>query len=196
MASGAGPVVTEEEYLALAEKSNVKLEFVGGVVRPVGGFEDRATSMAGGGENHGSLQFVLPRIIGPIIDSKGCHGYASDTRVKVKESGEYVYPDLSVACPKGRFDGTSLLNPTLIVEVLSPGTADHDRGAKWELYQSIPSLEEYLMVHSESARVERYRRHGDVWVYESVRGLEASIEVLGGMIRLTDLYRDVEFENL
>lgn len=186
MASVANPVITEEEYLALAEKSDVKLEFVGGKI----------LAMAGGSLDHAAIMYNVALALGPLAQAQKCRGFSSDVRVKVKENGQYVYPDLSFACPKAEREGTSLLNPTLVVEVLSPGTADHDRGAKWELYQSIPSLEEYLMVHSESARVERYRRHGEVWVYESVRGRDASIEVLGGAIRLADLYRDVEFENL
>lgn len=183
MASLASPTITEEEYLALAEASKVKLEFVDGVVR----------SMAGGSENHGRLQFALPRILGPQIDARGCRGYASDTRVKINDRGDYVYPDLSFACPKGEFEGTSLTNPILIIEVLSPSTAAYDRDEKLELYRSIPSVEEYLLISSEEPRVEAYRRRGDVWLYESARSLDAEFEALGGRFRLSDLYRDIEF---
>ena len=184
MAAVANPAVTEMEYLALAEASEEKLEFVDGEIR----------MMAGGSESHGALQYRLARSLGPLIDARGCRGYASDTRIKVRESGQYVYPDLSAACPKGEFEGTSLLNPTLIVEVLSPGTAAYDRGRKLELYLSIPSVQEVLLVGSEEPRVERYQRHGDVWLYETVRGLEGTIGVLDGALRLADLYQDVEFE--
>ena len=135
----ANPVVTEEEYLALAEASDVKLEFVDGVVR----------GMAGGSEAHGGLQYTLPRVLGPLTDARRCRGYASDTRIKVNARGDYVYPALSVVCPKGEFEGTSLLNPILIVEVLSPSTAAYDRDEKLELYQALPSVEEILLVASE-----------------------------------------------
>ncbi len=185
MAVVANSAVSETEYLALAEASDVKLEYVDGQV----------LAMAGGSEAHGGLQYSLPRVLGPLTDARGCRGYASDTRVKVSKGGQYVYPDLTIACPKGTFEDTSLLNPTLIVEVLSPSTSNYDRGRKLELYLSIASLEEVLLVGSEEARVERYRRHGEVWLYESVRGLDASLEVFGGRVHLADLYRDVELSS-
>ncbi|GEM_PF-5134744 len=133
MADVANPAVTEAEYLALAEASEEKLEFVDGEIR----------MMAGGSESHGALQYRLARSLGPLIDARGCRGYASDTRIKVRESGQYVYPDLSAACPKGEFEGTSLLNPTLVVEALSPGTAAYDRGRRLELYLSIPTIKRF-----------------------------------------------------
>lgn len=181
----ANPVVTEEEYLALAEASETKLEFVDGEIR----------MMAGGSASHGGIQYNLPYVLRPLTDARKCRGYASDTRVKVREGGQYVYPDLSVACPKGDFEGTSLLNPILIVEVLSPSTAPYDRGSKLDLYLTLASLEEYLLIHSEIVRVERYRRQGDVWLYESVRGREARIGCLGGEIGLAELYQDVEIDS-
>ena len=98
-------------------------------------------------------------------------------------------------CEKPEREGTSFLNPVLILEVLSPSTSTYDRGDKLDLYLSIPSLEEYLLVHSETHRVERYRRQGDVWLYESVCGLDASVEVLGGQVSLDDLYVGITVES-
>lgn len=163
----------------------MKLEFVGGRIRRV----DDPRTMAGGRLDHGAIQFGLAALLKPLADARGCRGFSSDVRVKVKANGQSVFPGLSFAGAKGEREGQSLLNPTLVVEVLSPSTADYDRGDKWELYQSIDSLEEYLMVHSESVRVERYRRRGKVWLDESVRGLDALIEVLGGRVAL---YQGVE----
>ena len=181
----AKPLVTEAEYLLLAEASETKLEFVDGEVR----------MMAGGSASHGGLQYNLPRALGPLTDARKCRGYASDIRVKVRESGQYVYPDLSVACPKGEFEGTSLLDPVLVVEVLSPSTSDYDRGRKLELYLSIPSLQEVLLVGSEEVRIERYHRHGDVWLYESVRGREGFVGCLDGRLALADLYFGIDVES-
>lgn len=183
MAAVANPVVTEAEYLALAERSDVKLEFVGGQVR----------MMAGGSLEHAAIMYRIGLALGPLADARGCQGFTSEARLKVKADGQYVYPDLSFVCQKAEREGLSLLNPTLLVEVLSPGTAEYDRTEKLDLYQAIASLEEYVMVHSDEPRVERYRRHGQVWLYESVRGLGASIEVLGGTVELAGLYRGVDF---
>ncbi len=183
MAAVANPVVTEEEYLALAEASDVKLEFVDGVVR----------STAGGSLEHSGIAYNAGRALGALADARGYRGFSSDVRVKVDEAGDYVYPDLTFACPETKREGLSLLNPTLVVEVLSPSTEAYDRGRKLELYLSIPSLEEVLLVASEEPRVEAYRRRGGVWLYESVRGLDGSLEALGGRLALRDLYRDVEF---
>ena len=92
IAAVANPVVTEEEYLLLAEASDVKLEFVDGIVRPVG--DPGPEMMEGGSLEHGALQFKLARLLGDIVDARGCRGFSSDTRVKVADSGQYVYPDL------------------------------------------------------------------------------------------------------
>ena len=183
MSAVASPVVTEEEYLALAEASDVKLEFVDGVVH----------AMAGGSLEHSAITYNAARALGPLADARGCQGLSSDTRVRVGAQGDYVYPDLSFVCSAAEREGQSLLNPTLIVEVLSPSTAAYDRDEKLEMYRSIPSVEEYLLVSSEEPRVEAYRRRGEVWLYESIRGLNASAEALGGHVRLSDLYRGVDF---
>lgn len=183
MASVAHPIVTEAEYLARDEDSKQKLEYVGGRVR----------MMAGGSIEHAAIIYRVGLALGPLADARGCLGLSSEGRVKIKASGEYVYPDLSFACRKSQSEGHSLLNPTLVVEVLSPGTEQYDRGEKRDLYEAIPSLEEYLMVRSEEPWVECSRRHGTVWLYESVRGLDSQIEVLGGSVRLADLYVGIEF---
>lgn len=183
MASVANPTVTEAEYFARDEDSKQKLEYVGGRIRMMGG----------GSLEHAAIIFNAGMTLGLLARARGCVGRSSEARVKIKEGGQYVYPDLSFACRKSQSEGHSLLNPTLVVEVLSPGTEQYDRGEKRNLYEAIPSLEEYLMVHSEEPWVECSRRHGTVWLYESVRGLDSQIEVLGGSVRLADLYVGIEF---
>ena len=183
MAAVAKPLVTEAEYLLLAEASDERLEYVDGLVR----------AMAGGSVEHGAVIYNVTQALGPLAKRRKCRGFNSDVRVKIREDGRYVYPDLSFACAKAEQQNRSLLNPTLVVEVLSPGTEDYDRGDKRDLYESIPSLQEYLMVHSEEPWVERSRWHGAVWVYESVRGLDATLEVFGGSVPLAELYDGVTF---
>ena len=183
MASVANPIVSEQEYLALDEASEERLEYFGGRIR----------MMAGGSLEHAAIIFNAGLALGPLARLRGCVGRSSEARIKVKSSGQYVYPDLSFACRKSESEGRSLLNPTLVVEVLSPGTEAYDRGEKRDFYESIPSLEEYLMVHPEEPWVERSRRRGSVWLYESVRGIDAEIDVLGGTVPLVDLYVGVGF---
>ena len=111
----------------------------------------------------------------------------------MSEYGDFVYPDSSYTCREPEFEGVSLLNPTLIVEVLSPSTELYDRKGKLDLYRSIPSVEEILLVASDEPRVERYRRHGDLWAYEAMRGLDSAIEVLGHPAAFAELYRFIAF---
>ncbi|RYG41609.1 Uma2 family endonuclease, partial [bacterium] len=155
MAESAYPMVNEAEYLAMDEASEVKLEYVEGVVR----------SMAGGSLEHSAIAYNASRALGPLADARGCRGFSSDARVKANEQGDCVYPDLAFTCGHPEKEGLSLLNPTLVVEILSPSTAAYDRNEKLELYRSIATVEEYLLVASEEPRVEIYRRRGEVWLY-------------------------------
>ena len=111
--------------------------------------------MAGGSLEHSTIAYNAARVLGTLAESRRCRGFTSDRRIKVKETGESVYPDLAFACRKAEREGLSLLNPTLVVEVLSPSTAAYDRDEKLDLYSSIPSVEEYVLIGSEEARVER-----------------------------------------
>ena len=108
-----------------------------------------------------------------------------------------MYPDVSVICgaPQLREGANDILtNPKVLIEVLSPSTADYDRGKKFELYREIASLEEYILVHTGSALVEHFARQADAsWIFREYRGLEAAISIasIGCMVRLADVYAGV-----
>src|SRR5207248_2680551 len=102
--------------------------------------------------------------LGLQLRDRPCKVYNSDLRVQVNEEGPYTYPDLSVVCGKAEFadaKGDALLNPTMIVEVLSPTTEAWDRGGKFEHYQQMPSLQEYVLIAQDRPRVERYARQAE-----------------------------------
>ena len=188
MAAQAILTMTSEEYLAFERASQTRHELINGVVY----------AMAGGSERHASIISNLSLSIGASVRPKGCRHYTSDMRVKVDESGAYTYPDFVLVCGKPVLEdsrGDSLLNPILIVEVLSPSTAAYDRGAKFAHYRLIESLRTYLVVEQESVFVDRYdRREDGVWTLTSYGKREEILELpsVGVAVPLAEVYRDID----
>ena len=180
-------LLTPEEYLELERKAEYRSEYYGG--------EMFATS--GASRRHSRLGFQLNILIGEHLRNRPCEGYTNDMRVLVESNGLYTYPDLTVACGEPRFaDDTfdTLLNPTLIVEILSPTTEDFDRGKKSHWYRSIPSLQEYLILAQDVAEATLYRRQsGGPWSVLDFTGLDAAIELtsIGYALRLRELYAGI-----
>jgi Uma2 family endonuclease len=147
---------TYDEYLALDEASNVKLEFYAGDIY----------AMAGGTPEHAALCLQVGSSLNVQLEGGPFRVYGSDLRVRVRATGLATYPDVSVVCgplerdPEGR---DSVLNPTLVAEVLSPSTAAYDRGEKREHYQQIPSLREVVLVAHDERRIEVHRRGPNGW---------------------------------
>ena len=194
MAAEALKRITVEEYFAILEASPVKLDFIGGrIIDPWAIAEGSPEAMAGGRIRHGLIAGNLNRALGPVADAKGCLILPSDVQVRVNEQGDYCFPDLTVVCGEISQDGLMVDRPTLVVEVLSPSTKGHDKGPKFDGYLRLPSVEEIVFAYQERPLIERYRRHGDVWVYERAEGMEAQIDILGAPLRLADAYRRVEF---
>jgi len=129
------------------------------------------------------------------LRGSGCLTFTSDQRVKVRAGSPYLYPDLSVACAPQyvTINGLrTLLNPVLIVEVLSPSTAQDDQGSKFMQYQSIDSLAGYLLVDSTAAAVRHFRKEGEVWVprlYERA-GEAVELPEIGIAVPLAEVYLD------
>jgi Uma2 family endonuclease len=119
--------------------------------------------------------------------------------VRVSETGLYTYPDISVVCDPPQFeDDDTLLNPTLIIEVLSPSTESNDRGRKFQYYRALESLREYVLIAQDSPHIERYlRQPNDEWLLGDATGLDASIELtsIGCRLFLADVYEKVSFED-
>jgi len=179
--------LTAEEYLEIERKAEFKSEF----------YRGEMFAMSGGSRKHSRLPFQLTTLIGTHVLTRGCEGYTADMRVLVEESGLYTYPDLSVVCGPPKFADThmdTLVNPTLLVEVLSPSTEEYDRGTKVKLYRAIPSLRECLLISQDAPEVELYRREmDDVWKIIVAKGPNASVELksIDYTLRLWDLYRGI-----
>ncbi|HEX7860181.1 MAG TPA: Uma2 family endonuclease [Verrucomicrobiae bacterium] len=182
--------LTEVEYFALEEKSDIKHEYFGGEV----------FAMAGGTYNHSLIVSNLNRHLGILLRGK-CKVTAQDLRLKVEATGLLAYPDVSVVCGKPTLlhpPADTLVNPTLIGEVLSSSTEHYGRTFKFDQYKQIPSLSTYIVVSQYAPHVEQYVPKPDFWEYTSASSLEGRLELLafGVTIELSEIYLNVEFETM
>lgn len=180
--------LTAEEYLEAEGKAEYKSEFVNGEV----------FAKAGASPAHVLAAMNVGAEIRAQVRRR-CPVYGSDMRVHVPAARLYTYPDVSVTCEKPQFaDGVppSLLNPKLIVEVLSPSREQWDRVVKFRYYQAIPSLEQYLLVSSQRPLLELFTKSEQgVWTLSEAQGLEATMELtsVGVKLALADVYELIEF---
>jgi Uma2 family endonuclease len=180
--------LTEEQYLIREPQAEYKSEFRDGEV----------VAMVGASVAHSLITINLAREISLQLKNRPCRTYSSDTRIKVSRARFYTYPDLSVACGESVFDlrdKTALTNPTLIVEVLSPGTEDYDRGDKFNYYKKLDSLKEYVLVAQDRICVERFsRQESGRWKSAMVESIDDILELpaIGCRIAVRDVYDKVE----
>ena len=175
--------VTYAEYLAAEVKSDVRHEYLNGAV----------WAMTGGTTEHGALAAAFMRELGEALRGKPCRVYSSDVRVRVLATGLATYPDISVVC--GRLetapdDPDAIVNPVVLVEVLSDTTEGYDRGAKAAHYRRIPSLREYVLVSQREPLVEVQRRaEGGRWELLEARAGEAiELGSLGVSLAVSAVY--------
>jgi Uma2 family endonuclease len=144
------------------------------------------------------IVFNLAGVLRPQFVGRPCEAYASDMRVKVSSTGLYTYPDLVAICGEVVFDDEhtdTLLNPTVIVEVLSPSTEAYDRGEKFAHYRRLESLQEYVLVSQDKVRIEWFVRQGAQWILSEASGLDETVrlESIGCDLVLRDVYDKVRF---
>ncbi len=179
---------TPEQYLALERKADFKSEYDGGFI----------TAMAGGSPEHNTIAVNLSREISLEFKNRPCRVFMGDVRLCVSPTGLYTYPDVMAVCGKPRFhddDANTLLNPTMIVEVLSSTTESYDRGRKFGHYQRLDSLQEYVLVAQDEIRVERFTRRGDDWVLSVFTSLDDMLRLasINCDVSLREIYDKVEF---
>ncbi|MGO9837272.1 MAG: Uma2 family endonuclease [Polyangiaceae bacterium] len=180
--------VSSAEYLALERAGEAKHELVNGEI----------VAMSGASPVHNLITMNLGWRLGELLAAKPCIVLSSDQRVHVPATGLFAYPDLTIVCGRPELhpeDENTLVNPRVIVEVLSESTEAYDRGAKFAHYQSITSLEEYVLVSTREKRVEHYRRHGSgQWLLTVHVGDEARVAfpALGGDLPLASIYEKVD----
>src|SRR5579859_3998005 len=181
---------TIERYLAYERESDLRHEYLNGEIFAMTGASLRHNLIAG--STYVTLYTQLR--------SGKCTVYPSDMRVKVSRTRLYTYPDISVVCGPPQLEDRiqdTLLNPILIVEVLSPSTESYDRGKKFQHYRTLESLQGYVLIAQDSIRVEYYARQADGrWLLADASGLDASLELppIGCTLRLADVYEKISFE--
>jgi Uma2 family endonuclease len=178
-----------QDYLRLERQAETRSEYLDGEM----------VAMTGGGLRHGVIIGNLVGAIGRQLKERPCRVVPNDLRVRIPSANIYTYPDVVVVCGEPRLEDAfadTLLNPSVLIEVLSPSTEAHDRGSKLKWYQSLDSLSEYLLVVQKAPRIERYSRHGDDgWLYTAVEGLEAVLPLPSLQIELAlaEVYDKVAF---
>ena len=180
--------ITPEEYLTRERLAETKSEY----------YQGQMYAMSGASRPHNLIANNFSAEINVQLRGRACEIYSNDMRVHVRETGLYTYPDIVAVCGEPQFqDGVfdTLLNPQLIVEVLSPTTEAYDRGDKFAQFQRIESLREYILVAQNKVRVDRYTRQGTQWLLTSWDSIDDAvpIESIGCQVRLRDVYDKVVF---
>ena len=188
--------LTAAEYLEIEGAAEFRSEFYDGEMYPLGGGPE---AMAGGSRKHSVIATNFASALHQRFKGGACQVFNSDLRVNVSENGLYTYPDLSALCgtPQIRgVHGDTLLNPQLIVEVLSPSTEAYDRGDKFRLYRELASLVEYVLVAQDRAFIMQYLREPDgTWRVAFVEGLDSTLSLrsVGVDVPLAEIYEKVQF---
>jgi Uma2 family endonuclease len=181
-------LLTPEEYLAIEREAECKSDYWNGEM----------FAMAGAQEAHNAIGINISGLLWMQLRSRSCKNYANDMRVRTASS-LYTYPDGVVVCGERRFldeRHDTLLNPNLIVEVLSPSTERYDRGLKFEQYRRIESLREYLMLASDRIHAELFtKRPSGEWALSEWSAPEdvVPLESCDCRLKLADVYEKVEF---
>ncbi len=184
------PKMTPEEFLAFERASDEKHEYRDGEI----------VAMSGAKRAHNLISLNIGSGLHASLRNKDCETYMSDMRVFVPSVRLYTYPDIVVVCGDPKFiddEFDTLTNPLLLIEILSDSTEGYDRGQKFQNYRSIESLDEYVLVSQNAARIEKYVKHGDgFWLLSEAAGLDGSITLasIDCTISLADVYAKVKFD--
>jgi len=186
---GTKTIISVEDYLANEVMAEQKSEYHAGEVR----------MMSGASWNHNIIVSRLITKLTQCLEKKGCLVLPSDLLVHIPACEKFVYPDVTVAGDKPQLHKNPssnldvLLNPTVIIEVLSESTQLIDRTEKFDCYKKIASLKEYVMADSKKAQIEVYRRQPNGWLLNTASDLKESIDILGCDISLQDVYYRIDF---
>lgn len=188
MSSLAQPILTPQQYLEIERKAERRSEFVDG----------QMFLMSGASRKHVGIVRNASRRLDEQFEDGRCEVLTNDMRVRVDPGGPYYYPDLVVVCGEPEFEDVAfdtLLNPKIVIEVLSPSTEPYDRGKKFKMYRQIQSLAEYLLISQDQISVEHYvlQPNGE-WSYKEISSLDAIIELpsVGAKLKAADIYRRVK----
>ena len=172
------------EYLGLERKSEIRSEYLDGDM----------VAMSGGSREHNLIVTNFARELSTQLKGRPCEVYPSNMRVKVSVTGLYTYPDVVVVCGEPQFEDANvdtLMNPTIVVEVLSDSTESYDRGAKFGHYRKVASLIEYLLVSQHECRIEQYVRQPEgQWLRSQATSARGQIELtsINCSLALSEIY--------
>ena len=181
-------LITPQEYLALERKADFKSEYYKGEV----------FAFAGASLRHNRITANVLASLHGQLRSGPCSAFSSDMRIAIPQTPHYTYADVVVVCGDSELDDNvkdNLLNPIIVVEVLSPATESYDRGKKFESYQRIVSLAEYVLVSQDRPRVEQFFRQPDHrWLYSEISDAGViQLTSVGCELSLQDIYEKVKF---
>jgi len=180
-------LISPEDYLSWERAEEVKHEYRDGEI----------VAMTGASREHILISSSITGVLYRQLEDRPCEIYPNDMRVWLPQTKRYVYPDLSVVCGEPQFGDDyldNLLNPLVVIEVLSPSTEGYDHGEKFHHYRTIPSLREYLLIAQDAYRIEHFVRQGEQhWLLTVADGLAASIHLssIDCTLRLADVYKKV-----
>ena len=176
--------LTAEEYLQFEKNSLEKHEY----------FRGEVFAMAGAGRRHNVISSNVFIGAGIQLRGKSCRPYGSDLRIHIPENTLYTYPDISIICGEivsSDTDADTAIQPTVLIEILSPSTRDYDKGGKFTLYRDIPTLQEFIVIDSESISIEAFRiNEKGHWELEHYRSIEdtLSIPIVNLSLSLREIY--------
>jgi Uma2 family endonuclease len=163
--------LTSADYLEMDRQSQLRHQFLGGEI----------FTMTGASRRHNLISVNLATLLNTQLRDRDCEVYASDMRVKVSPQGDYTYPDLVVVCGSPSFEDSfndTLLNPVLIVEILSKSTEAYDRGLKFELYRGLETLREFVLIAQDRCHLEHYHRQvDDRWLLTEISELKGCLHL-------------------
>lgn len=186
MAAPALQQISPEEYLKIEREAENKHEYIRGEV----------IAMAGASLNHNRIVANIIRKVGNLLNDGPCEILPSDLRVSVSSEQSYTYPDATIVCDEPEMqDDTfdTITNPSVIFEIVSPSSENHDR-RKFFFYMQIASLKEYILINSTNTYVQAARRQADgSWKFEDIRDMDASLSIntIGQSVPLKDIYANV-----
>ena len=189
MSTAAKPYYTEAEYLARERRAKHKSEYYRGEI----------FAMAGATREHNLISVNVASELRSQLKKRECEVYPSDMRIRLP-SGLYTYPDVTVACGQLKFlddEVDTLLNPTILVVVLSASTEAYDRGAKAQQYRNLESLAHYVLVASAKRHIEVHTRQANRgWVISETSDIAATVDLpaIGCQLSLAEVYDKVPFE--
>jgi Uma2 family endonuclease len=180
-----------QEFLAFERASAEKHEY----------YQGEVFAMSGAGNRHNSIQVNLIVTLGTLLKGKPCRPYGSDMRLHIPENTLFTYPDVAVYCHETKSEDLNednAVEPTVIIEILSPSTRSYDRGDKFKLYREISSLKEYILVDTESILIEIFRLNAqNHWELEEYKSVDQSLEItsLNLSIPMTEIYEGTKLLN-